>query len=280
MPDRAPTSAGMTTCTASTPLETLPAATRERAELPCTRPIAMRDELSGMEIQVRCGARLAEDCPTCAARYTMKLRRYQGENLGIKSPGGDLIDPERAGKHALFATGTLPSFGRVLTAADARRDHFPEAAMAGAPADPGRYGYIAHVLHHLLESQLLNVWAQSTRRWAARLAEMGWRVAVATNREEQARRAGHWHAIITVGLDGTISPHPGYRRTGPRRKVPCPHSDPACTEPVVTYDCGLATHVTWLGPKGTCWWEQGLEPVRVTPKRLLASFRQEVGFGC
>ncbi|AYJ33225.1 hypothetical protein D4R08_07875 [Corynebacterium xerosis] len=274
----APTVAAM--CDHHSPAPGNAPTTRDRAAGPCTRPIVMRDENTGLMIQVRCGARLAEDCPSCAARYTMRLRRYQGENLGLKAPGGDLIDPEDAGKVALFATGTLPSFGRVFRGDAAVAKGMPESWVAGAPANPAQYGYIAHALHHLLEPQLLNVWSQSARRWSARLAEAGWRATLVTNREEQARRAGHWHALVTVGLDGSVSPHPGYHRTGPRRKVPSPHVDTATTAPVVAYDGEVPERVTWLGPTGTTWWEQALEPWIITPETLLSSFEAEVGHTC
>lgn len=260
------------------------------AESWCEHPRVMRATTATGETglyAIACGARLAEDCPHCAARYGHRFRRMARQNLGLPD---DPHTPPPDG-FFLFVTLTHGSCGSVWNAAEIkrRRGGADAGQWLGVPCDPIRYGYAAQILRHMVEPMLRKAWSQAQRRWAARWADAGYDVQSIAVREVQERGAGHLHEIVRVHPCPVEDrgPHAGYWREGSKTKVTpgvTPGSFRHPSRGLITADptgdarrwvvhsaTGTPTAVIWRGT-GAAHWYQPLVPCPRTDREVRESY--------
>lgn len=201
---------------------------------PCSRPLLLRatridmatgELLPSLEVERRCGSRLATKCPSCSALYV-------GDAKAVIRSG--LFDEEGTVKQATLVTLTAPGAGRFGQTHRASRDkkgkrlrpcacgkrHPREAAVVGTPLDPDSYDYAAAAAFNAAAGRLATVTFQKLSRVTGRKLQV-MRVV-----EFQRRGLVHIHALVIgevaqADLDLVVSGGPN-PRTG-RRIQPASH---------------------------------------------------------
>ena len=69
-----------------------------RLDEPCQNPYELVNKTTGEVIEVRCGSRLDDVCPSCAVRYQIVQRRILDEgkpalpDVGLPANGGHVVE--------------------------------------------------------------------------------------------------------------------------------------------------------------------------------------------
>lgn len=155
-----------------------------RLDEPCQNPYELVNKTTGEVIEVPCGSRLDDVCPSCAVRYQIVQRRILDEGKPALPDAQALYNGTAQLPAAAWVTLTLPSFGPVTA--------------GHAPKYPRTYRYADQVVAAVLEPEVLRAWTEAFRRATKDWRDAGFDVSVRGTREVQERGAGHYHLLVVV----------------------------------------------------------------------------------
>lgn len=262
------------------------------ADLPCQRPVRMqrRDVATGVEstVFIRCGTRVASQCPSCASLYRGDVAAVLRDGL-FGTAEDEVI---------VLLTLTAPSFGEThfvppqappkdekkAHAGWERRfgkrkcrcgnKHLPgDKEWTGVPRDSETYDYEGQVRWNRMVPRL---WTRTADELTRVLLSDGSRLPYAGVTEFQRRGAVHLHVLMRVPMTFTLDVYEDEGLCAPRRsKRSWQRSGP--THPAtrqVTGSSGVGKHthrsllMRWVGtrnaPRGT-WPSWSRMPQRTWP---------------